>query len=192
MKKGKNIEETGLHYLYCFILVFITIIGSNGLFAQSESTDLARYTPHWILNGFADAGATHEDWIFQVRRNGQDFNQWQKSNYDYQLSEPYIKALAQSGITVFHVGCYKGFGFMAEKEYMDRVAQAVEIAHKYGMKVDTYIQWNTMAYETFFTEVPKAKTDLWYQIDENGKPLMLTYSYQQAFRYRPCFNNVYK
>jgi hypothetical protein len=189
MKKGENTEKVTFHYLHCFILVFITIIGNNGLFAQSGSTDLARYTPQWIRQGFADAGATHEDWIFQVRRNGQDFNQWQKNSYDYQLSEPYIKALAESGITVFHVGCYKGFGFAAEKEYMDRVAQAVEIAHKYGMKADTYIQWNTMAYETFFAEVPKAKTDLWYQIDENGKPLMLTYSYQQAFRYRPCFNN---
>ena len=157
--------------------------------AQSDTDDLARYTPQWIRQGFADAGATHEPWIFQVRRNNPDFNQWQKAEFDYQLSEPYIKALSEAGITVYHVGCYKGFGFQAEKEYMDKVAQAVAIAHKYGMKADTYVQWNTMAYETFFAEVPEAKTDQWYQIDENGKPLLLTYSYQQAYRYRPCFNN---
>ena len=72
---------------------------------------------------------------------------------------------------------------------MDMAAKAAAIAHKYGMKVDTYIQWNTMAYETFFAEVPEAQTDLWYQVDVNGKPILLTYGYQQSFRYRPCFNH---
>ena len=84
---------------------------------------------------------------------------------------------------------YKGFGFKAEKENMDKVAKAAAIAHKYGLKVDTYIQWNTMAYETFFSEVPEAKKDLWYQTDVNGKPIMLGYGYQQSFRFRPCFNH---
>ena len=123
------------------------------------------------------------------RRNNPDFNQWQKEYLIISLPNPILKSLADAGITVYHVGCYKGFGFKAEKEYMDRVAQAVAIAHKYGMKADTYVQWNTMAYETFFAEVPEAKTDQWYQIDENGKPLLLTYSYQQSYRYRPCFNH---
>ena len=172
-----------------FLLISVLILTTYRIYGQPDTSDPARYTPQWIRQGFADAGATHEPWIFQVRRNNPDFNQWQKADFDYQLSEPYIKALAEAGITVYHVGCYKGFGFQAEKEYMDKVAQAVAIAHKYGMKADTYVQWNTMAYETFFAEVPEAKTDQWYQIDENGKPLLLTYSYQQAYRYRPCFNH---
>ncbi len=172
-----------------FLLLSVLIFTTYPTNAQPDSSDPARYKPEWIRNGFADAGATHEPWIFQVRRNNPDFNQWQKADFDYQLSEPYIKALSEAGITVYHVGCYKGFGFQAEKEYMDKVAQAVAIAHKYGMKADTYVQWNTLAYETFFAEVPEAKTDQWYQVDENGKPLLLTYSYQQAYRYRPCFNH---
>jgi hypothetical protein len=172
-------------FLYTTALIFIT----GGLKAQPDSTDPARYTPQWIRQGFADAGATHEPWIFQTRRNNPDFNQWQKADFEYQLSEPYISGLAKAGITVYHVGCYKGFGFRAEKDYMDKVAKAVAIAHKYGMKADTYVQWNTMAYETFFAEVPEAKTDKWYQIDANGKPILLTYGYQQSYRYRPCFNN---
>jgi hypothetical protein len=175
---------------HCYlILLFAGILATSCLSAQSVLSDPARYTPVWIRNGFADAGATHEPWIFQVRRNNSTFNLLQKSDYDYQLTEPYIKSLSEAGITVYHVGCYKGFGFKAEKDYMDRVAKAVAIAHKYGMKADTYVQWNTMAYETFFAEVPEAKKDIWYQIDETGKPLMLPYSYQQAYRYRPCFNN---
>ncbi len=172
-----------------FLIILAMVLRTTGISGQTDTHDPARYTPLWIKNGFADAGATHEPWIFQTRRNNPDFNQWQKDDFEYQLSEAYISELAKAGITVYHVGCYKGFGFRAEKDYMDRVAKAVAIAHKYGMKADTYVQWNTMAYETFFSEVPEAKTDLWYQIDENGKPLLLTYSYQQAYRYRPCFNN---
>ena len=55
------------------------------------------------------------------------------------------------------------------------------------MKVDTYIQWNTMMYETFFAEEPRAKE--WIQCDALGQPIMLTYGYQQSYRYRPCFSN---
>ncbi len=177
---------------YLFILSVVSfclmVSVNNPVFSQ-EGEDLARYTPEWIREGFADAGATHEPWIFQVRRNNAGFNQWQREEFDYQLSEEYIKSLADAGVTVYHVGFYKGFGFEAEKEYMDQVAKAAAYAHKYGMKVDTYVQWNTMAYETFFAEVPEAKTDLWYQIDVNGKPIMLTYGFQQSFRFRPCFNH---
>lgn len=191
MKTKENKKEYEIKNLHNLIIIFLLFfaVPTAVIHAQSGSSDPAIYTPEWIKQGFADAGATHEPWIFQVRRNGAEFNQWQKESYDYQLTEPYIKALAEAGITVFHVGCYKGFGFEAEKGYMDRVAQAVAIAHKYGMKADTYVQWNTMAYETFFAEVPEAKTNLWYQIDANGKPILLTYSYQQSYRYRPCFNS---
>ena len=174
---------------FILALILIAINPENALFAQSAPDDLARYTPEWIRDGFADAGATHEPWIFQVRRNNGSFNHWQRDYYDYQTSEEFIRSLAEAGITVYHIYCYKGFGFEAEKEHMERAAKAAAIAHKYGMKVDTYVQWNTMAYETFFAEVPEAQTDLWYQVDVYGKPILLTYSYQQSFRYRPCFNH---
>ncbi len=177
-------------YGHIFFLMFVFMIMPDlKAWGQQENNDLLRYTPAWIKDGFADGGATHEPWIFQVRRNNGNFNQWQKDYYDYQTSEVYIKSMADAGVTVFHIYCYKGFGFEAEKVHMDKAAKAAEIAHKYGMKVDTYIQWNTMMYETFFAEVPEAKTDLWYQIDANGKPIMITYGYQQSFRYRPCFNH---
>ena len=184
-----NMRKTSF-YQYLFLFFFLLTMGTNSsLSAQSSSSDLARYTPEWIRDGFADAGATHEPWIFQVRRNNGNFNHWQKEHYEYQTSEEYIKSLAEAGITVYHIYCYKGFGFEAEKDHMDQAAKAAAIAHKYGMKVDTYIQWNTMAYETFFAEVPEAKDDTWYQVDVNGKPILLTYGFQQSFRYRPCFNH---
>jgi hypothetical protein len=177
-------------YIQCFLSHLFLLLFFPGEFVIAQGPqDLAWYTPEWVKDGFADAGATHEPWIFQTRRNNASFNQWQKKEFDYQLSEEYIQALADAGVTVYHVGCYKGFGFEAEKKYMDQVARAASFAHKYGMKVDTYIQGNTMAYETFFAEVPEAKTDLWYQVDVNGKPIMLTYGFQQSFRFRPCFNH---
>ncbi len=182
MKRNKFIFQV-------FLLALIISLGAAWVSAQPEAEDLARYTPEWIRDGFADAGATHEPWIFQVRRNSSTFSQAQKELYDYQTSEEYIRSLAEAGISVYHIYCYKGFGFEAEKAHMDQAAKAAAIAHKYGMKVDTYIQWNTMAYETFFAEVPEAKEEKWYQIDVNGKPILLTYGFQQSFRYRPCFNH---
>lgn len=182
--------KRNIRYIIGSMVYLLLSLNSNDqLFAQNKPVpDLAKYTPEWIKDGFANGGATHEPWMYQVRRN-KNFSQWQKEYYDYQTSEEYIKSLADAGVTVYHIYCYKGFGFKAEKPHMDKAAKAAEIAHKYGMKVDTYIQWNTMLYETFFDEVPEAKTDLWYQIDANGKPIMITYGHQQSFRYRPCFNN---
>ncbi|MCL6101726.1 MAG: hypothetical protein M1292_04450, partial [Bacteroidetes bacterium] len=87
------------HNLAIFILLQV-FTGTFTSFAQSQDEGLARYTPKWIRDGFADAGATHEPWIFQVRRNSEKFNLWQKDSYDYQLSEEYIKALSGSGVSV--------------------------------------------------------------------------------------------
>jgi hypothetical protein len=185
-KKIDSVKVSSFSRSLPVLLIFLICTGGK-VYTQVSSSDLAKYTPAWIKDGFVDAGATHEPWLFQVRRGGE--GPWRKEAYDNQMSEEFIKSLSESGITVYHVSFYKGFGFKAEKENMDNVAKAAAIAHKYGMKVDTYIQWNTMAYETFFTEVPAAKKDLWYQIDVNGKPIMLTYGFQQSFRYRPCFNN---
>jgi len=131
--------------------------------------------------------------MFMMRRNNSEmtehnYSYWQKDEYENQMSEEFIKSFAKSGATIYHLGFYKGFGFKAEKEYMEKVVKAAAIAHKYGLKVATYIQWSTLCYETFFSEVPEAKTDLWYQVDVYGKPL-LPYGDRAPFRYTPCFSN---
>lgn len=64
-----------------FVLILTTGLNTE---AQKISDDLARYMPEWIRDGFADAGATHEPWLFQTRRNRSNFNQWQKEEFDYQ------------------------------------------------------------------------------------------------------------
>ena len=139
----------------------------------------------WARSGVIDAGGTHEPYIFVVRRGGQSLDARQVSAYEQ--SEGLIQQLHDQGVEVFHTHLYKGFGMAAEQADMEDTRKAVAIAHRLGMKVDTYIQWNTMMYETFFAEEPRATN--WIQRDVAGLPILLPYGYQQSFRYRPCFSN---
>lgn len=141
--------------------------------------------PAWMENGIIDAGGSHEPYLFMVRRGGQPLDALEK--YRHNLSEEVIRKLKQQGVEVFHTHLYKGFGMAAERESMEDAKRAAAIAHRYGMKVDSYIQWNTLMYETFFAEEPRAQN--WIQRDALGMPILLKYGFQQSFRYRPCFAN---
>ena len=55
-------------HLFLSVITFGFVYFFPCLGFSQERNDLARYTPEWIKNGFADAGATHEPWIFQTRR----------------------------------------------------------------------------------------------------------------------------
>ena len=139
----------------------------------------------WIQDGLIDAGGNHEPYIFVVRRGGQRLDARQQ--IDRAQSEETLRKLKAQGIEVFHTHLYKGFGMAAELPEMEETKRVAAIAHSLGLKVDTYIQWNTMMYETFFAEEPRAQG--WIQRDATGQPILLTYGYQQSFRYRPCFAN---
>lgn len=139
----------------------------------------------WLENGLIDAGGSHEGLLFTVRRGGQRLDA--RESYERAQSEEVIHRLKSQGVEVFHTHLYKGFGMEAEKQEMEDARRAAEIAHRIGLKVDSYIQWNTMMYETFFAEEPRARD--WIQRDISGKPILLVYGYQQSFRYRPCFAN---
>jgi len=139
--------------------------------------------PRWLENGFIDAGGSHEPYIFLLRRGGERTDI--REAYESAQSEQTIHRLKDQGVEAFHTHLYKGFGMLAERPEMEDAKRAAEIAHRYGLKVDSYIQWNTMMYETFFAEEPRAKD--WIQRDIAGQPILLTYGYQQSFRYRPCF-----
>ena len=148
-------------------------------------SDLPSSPQGWVSRGLIDAGGSHEPYIFVVRRGGERLDARQSS--DFEQSEELIRRLRDEGVEVFHTHLYKGFGMDAEREGMEETRKAVEIAHRLGMKADTYIQWNGMMYETFFAEEPKAVN--WIQRDVAGLPILLPYGYQQSFRYRPCFSN---
>jgi hypothetical protein len=139
----------------------------------------------WIDRGLIDAGGSHEPYLFVVRCGGQSLNA--RENYERAQSEATIRELKDQGVEVFHTHLYKGFGMAAEKPEMEDTVRTAAIVHRLGMKIDTYIQWDSMMYETFFAEDPRAKD--WIQCDASGQPVMLEYGYQQSFRYLPCFSN---
>jgi hypothetical protein len=139
----------------------------------------------WIDQGLIDAGGSHEPYLFTVRCGGQSLNA--RKVYDQQQSEQVIRELQGQGIEVFHTHLYKGFGMAAEKPEMEDTVRTAALVHRLGMKIDTYIQWDSMMYETFFAEEQRAQG--WVQCDALGQPIMLEYGYQQSFRYLPCFSN---
>ncbi len=141
--------------------------------------------PRWLEDGLIDAGGSHEGYLFTVRRGGQSLDA--RESYERAQSEEVIGRLKSQGVEVFHTHLYKGFGMEAEKAEMEDARRVAEIAHGHGLKVDSYIQWSTLMYETFFAEEPRAKD--WIQRDIAGQPILLVYGYQQSFRYRPCFAN---
>src|ERR1019366_2163477 len=100
----------------------------------------------WLEKGLIDAGGSHEPYIFVIRRGGESLNS--RQDYEWNQSEELIRQLHEQGIEMFHTHLYKGFGLAAEKPEMEDARRAAAIAHRYGMKVDSYIQWNCMMYET--------------------------------------------
>jgi hypothetical protein len=160
-------------------------IGKLGISLAQATSSTTSPQGAWARGGVIDAGGTHEPYIFVVRRGGQSLDARQVSAYEQ--SEGLIQQLHDQGVEVFHTHLYKGFGMAAEQADMEDTRKAVAIAHRLGMKVDTYIQWNTLMYETFFAEEPRATN--WIQRDVAGLPILLPYGYQQSFRYRPCFSN---
>jgi len=156
---------------------------ANGM--QPEGSRSAVQDRNWMSRGLIDAGGSNEPYLFIVRRGGQRLDALK--TVDYQQSEELIRQLQRAGVEVFHTHLYKGFGMAAEREEMEDTRRAVAFAHTLGMKADTYIQWNSLMYETFFLEEPKAVG--WVQYDATGAPVMLPYGFQQSYRYCPCFNN---
>jgi hypothetical protein len=120
-----------------------------------------------------------------VRRGG--YPPTARAELERAESEQVLRGLLEQGVEVYHTHLYKGGGMAHEGEEMEQARRTAALAHRLGLKVDSYIQWNTLCYETFFTEEPRAKD--WVQRDASGKPVLLTYGYQQSYRYRPCFAN---
>jgi hypothetical protein len=166
--------------------VALSRIGAGAAFASTfESGPASTRQGAWIDGGLIDAGGSHEPYLFTVRRGGQSLNA--RKNYEQAQSEEVIRRLKEQGVEVFHTHLYKGFGMAAEMPEMEDTVRTAAIAHRLGMKIDTYIQWDSMMYETFFAEEERAPG--WIQCDAFGQPIMLEYGYQQSFRYLPCFSN---
>ncbi|MGH7967822.1 MAG: hypothetical protein ACREIC_03745, partial [Limisphaerales bacterium] len=106
-----------------------------------SSTTEALKGASWIRNGLVTAGWLHEPYIFVRRRWGESFEA--RKIHDWNQSETLIRQLKDQGVEVFHTHFYKGFGMAAEMPEMLETKRAAGFAHRLGMRVDTYLQWNT-------------------------------------------------
>jgi hypothetical protein len=103
--------------------------------------------------------------------------------YEYEHSEAAVEALARRGVTWHRTHFYKGFGLRAEREEVERTRQFIQLCHRHGIKVEVYIQWGTLQYETLLAECPDMLD--WCVETEEGHYAGICYSHQY-FRYRPC------
>ena len=116
------------------------------LFVALAAVAAAQEMPRasWIENGLIDAGGNHEPYVFVVRRGGQRLDARQQ--IEAAQSEEVLRRLKLQGVEVFHTHLYKGFGMAAELPEMEETKRVAGLAHSMGLKVDTYIQWDTMMY----------------------------------------------
>jgi hypothetical protein len=165
------------------IAIFVTC----GAPDQGPSPTFNSPRPAWLKEGIIDAGGTHEPYIYMVRRGGYSLRTDQRETYLRQHTPEFVDDIKSRGVNLFHTHFYKGFGIEAEMPDWEMTKKLAGLVHERGMRVDTYTQWNSLMYETLFAEEPRARD--WIQIDEMGKPIAITYGYQQNFRWRPCFND---
>ena len=86
-----------------------------------------------------------------------------------------------------HPRLYNGFEMKPEKAEMEEARRAPDIAHPYDLKVDSSIQRDTLAYETFFAEEPRPEDSV--QCDACEPLILLAYALETARRNRCCISN---
>ena len=143
--------------------------------------------PAWLADGQLRWAWHAWEPLMMFRRVGFQFEameanaHWSEDWFKRLHSEEYVKKLADAGFNCITTHFHKGFGMVAEAEEMEMTRQLIELCHRYGIRVFTYVQSVSIMPETFFAEKPEAES--WLQIDENGK--VRTYG-NQYWRVFPC------
>lgn len=138
--------------------------------------------PAWLDNGLVML-SNHEPLTFRIRRGGQSVDAAEQFVYEH--SEDFVKRAAAFGITCLRTHYYKGGGLKYEGPEMQMTKKFIRLAHKYGIRVQGYVQHGTLTYETLFAEESRAAN--WVARDQYGLKSSVTYGYQ-FFRYKPCYN----
>ena len=127
--------------------------------------------------------SSHEPLIF-YRRTGR-VNIHSTEDFERMHDEESVLKLKESGLTVWRFHFHKGFGFEMERADREKARAAIELCHKHGIKVQTYIPFQSMVSETTREEAPDF--DDWIMRDEHGNPLTIWFGHQE-FRNFPCLN----
>jgi len=145
--------------------------------------------PDWLERGqLRWAWLSWEPLMFYQRVGGkfeavQVSAPWLESWFHRLHSEEFIRKLADAGFNCVTTHFHKGFGMEAEAAEMEMTRRLIEICHRHGIRVLTYVQSMSIMYETFLKEVPHAER--WLQKDEEGRHR--TYG-EQYWRLYPCLS----
>jgi len=127
--------------------------------------------------------SSHEPIIFYRRCGRININA--ADDWEQLHTENTAKMLKKQGVTVLRSHFHKGFGFEIERLDREKAAKLIDECHKQGLKVQTYIAFQSAVSETISVEEPGY--DDWIMRDRDGHPLTLWFN-QQNFRNLPCLN----
>jgi len=140
--------------------------------------------PDWLRSTPLFAVSHHEPLIFRRRRGRCRADEAEHFLAEHSLRN--LRRLKREGVNLIRTHFFKGFGLEAERDEIKLTRELARSAHELGMLVETYIQFGSIMYETFFLEKPEARD--WIQLDQDGRPMRLCYD-AQSFRFLPCYNN---
>ncbi len=140
--------------------------------------------PDWLRTTPLFTVGHHEPLIFRRRRGRTRVDEAKRFEAEHSVRN--LRRLKREGVNLIRTHFFKGFGLQAEREEIELTKEMARNAHELGIRIETYIQFGSIMYETFFLEKPEARG--WIQIDQDGRPMRLCYE-AQSFRFLPCYNN---
>lgn len=139
---------------------------------------------NWLQEEGLVIAVDHEPLSFMRRAGYAGVDEAER--FDLRHAEETIRRAAENGVNALRAHFYKGSGYVVETEERERVAALSKLCRKYGIHLQLYVQFGTIAYETMRAEQPDVLD--WVQKDKHGTPITLVYGHQ-SFRYYPCFNS---
>lgn len=181
MKKYMPVWSNCSNGYIILMTILLLLVATPACFAQKTVTNNTATqervipNPSWVADYPMVLVCDHDIKLTFRRRVG-GAPEWINDTYAQAHTEARIKKYKDMGATMLVMDFYKGFGLKAEKEEIEDAKKEVALCKKYGLKVAAYIG-ATMAYETFLSEIPEAKS--WIVPNYMGQPV--TYG-SQTFR----------
>lgn len=108
---------------------------------------------------------------------------WLPQWYDRLHGEELISKAAGLGVNAVYCHYFKGFGLKHEHAEMQRTKSFAEIAHRKGVKVFGYCQFNSLYYEAMLAEIPDLEKWTARTVDGGIS------TYGHYYRWSPCFES---
>jgi len=176
-------RDPPVHYSHSLRTTYLAL--GHGQNLGKGTTVMKRIAPpEWLRTTAFFTVGHHEPLIFRQRRGRSRVDEAELYRAEHTVEN--LRRLRREGVNLIRTHFFKGFGLQAERQEIEIVREMARSAHELGIRIETYIQFGSIMYETFFLEKPEARD--WIQIDQDGRPMRLCYE-AQSFRFLPCYNN---